>query len=77
MDILGFISTGHLLLTEAYLCMLAKVAGRLGITGDQVTTNKMPISLPFAVLGVALKHMNMVPLDILNQSSGLEEHIDG
>jgi len=76
MDISGFISTGHLLLSEANLCMLAKVAGGLGIAGVQVTMNKMAIPLPFAVLGIALKDMNPTPIDILNQCSGLEERID-
>jgi hypothetical protein len=56
--------------------VLAKVAGGLGITRVQVTMNKTPIPLPFAVLGAALKDMNTMPLDILDQSSGLEECID-
>ena len=76
MDVSGFISTGHLLLSEANLRVLVKVAGGLGITGVQVTTNKTAIPLPFAVLGVALKDMNLTPVDILNQCGGLEECID-
>ena len=56
--------------------MLVKVAGGLGITGVQVTMNKTLISLPFSVLGIALKDINMAPLDIFDQYSGLEEHID-
>jgi len=76
MDISGFISTGHLLISKAYLCVLAKVTGGLSISGVQVVTNKMPIPLPFAVLSVALKDVNTAPLDILDQRSGLEECID-
>jgi hypothetical protein len=76
MDVSGFISTGHLLISEAYLRVLAKVAGGLSISGVQVATNKTPIPLPFAVLGVALKDMNTAPLDILNQRGGLEERVD-
>jgi hypothetical protein len=76
MDVSGFISTSHLFLSETYLRVLAKVAGGLGITCVQVTTNKTPIPLPFAVLGAALKDVNTTPLDILDQSGGLEECVD-
>ena len=33
MDILGFISSSHNLFTPTYLCMLAEIAGQLGISG--------------------------------------------
>jgi len=76
MDISGFISAGHLLISKAYLCVLAKVTGGLSISGVQVATNKTPVPLPFAVLGIALKDVNTAPLDILDQRGGLEERID-
>jgi hypothetical protein len=76
MDVSGFISTGHLLLSKAYLHVLAKVAGGLGVTGVQVMTNHMPIPLPFAVLGIALKDMNTALPDIFDCRGGLEECVD-
>jgi hypothetical protein len=76
MDVSGFISTGHLLLSKAYLCMLAKIARGLGVTGVQVTTNHTPIPLPFAVLGIALEDMDMALPDVFNRRGGLEECID-
>jgi hypothetical protein len=76
MDIPGFISTCHLILSETYLRMLAKVAGGLGVTGVQVTTNHMPIPLPLAVLGIALEDMNTVLPDIFDRRGGLEECVD-
>ena len=76
MDIPGFISTCHLFLSEAHLRVLVKVAGGLGVAGVQVTTNKPPIPLSFAVLGVALKDMNTTPVDILDQRGRLEERVD-
>jgi len=77
MDISGLISTGHLLISEAYLRVLAKVAGGLGVTGVQVTTNHSAVPLPFTVLGIALEDMNTTFLDIFNRRGGLEERIDG
>ena len=77
MDVSGFIGTGHLRLSKTYLRVLAKVAGRLGVTGVQVTTNHVPVPLPFAVLGIALEDMNATLLDIFNRRGGLEECIDG
>ena len=77
MDILGFISTGHLLISKAYLCVLVKVAGGLGVTGVQVTMNHSAIPLPFTVLGIAPEDVNMMFLDIFNCRGGLEECIDG
>ena len=56
--------------------MLVKVASGLGVTGVQVTMNHVPIPLPFAVLGIALKDMNAMLLDIFNCRGGLEECID-
>lgn len=76
MDIPGFISTCHLILSETYLRMLAKVAGGLGVTGVQVTMNHTPIPLPFAVLGIALKDMNTALPDIFDRRGGLEECVD-
>ena len=37
--------------------MLAKVTGRLSITGVKITTDHMAVALSFAVLGLALEDM--------------------
>jgi len=76
MDVSSFIGTDHLLLSKAYLCVLAKIARGLGVTGVQVTTNHTAIPLPFAVLGIALEDMNTALPDIFNHRGRLEECVN-
>ena len=72
----GLISCSHCLLSQAYLCMLAKVASGLGITRVKVMTDHMAITFSHATLSIALEDMNMVSLNIFNWRGGLEEDVD-
>jgi hypothetical protein len=74
-NVLGFVSLAHDVLSPAYFGMFAEITGRFGITSVKITTDHAAIRFSQATGCSALEDMYTALVDIYNGRSSLEEGI--